>query len=258
MQEIHKYIFLVVISTSLLFSSNLVSAENIAAEPLQNARLRTMEGKENAKNAIEVQKERAEKIKEEVKQRAQKAQERIKEARKNAEEKAKDMREKAKQRISEIKDKKKQEMAQKIASQFERINKIWTDHFAKVLDRLDAVLQKIKSRTQKAGENGKDVSVVNTAIANAEAKITQARSAVALQAQKTYVLNVSTAAEATPTNQDTLVISLREQFKTLKEQLHKDLTALRDGAMKSAREAVKSAFEALSKIPGVDGDSAVN
>ncbi|MDO8530138.1 MAG: hypothetical protein Q7S10_01915 [bacterium] len=235
MKKIHKYLFLVVIAAGLASYSSLVFAEDSTVQPSQNVRATAMEAREAVKNRIEAQKEK------------------IKEAREAAQAKAKELKEKAKNRIEEIKDKKKKETAEKIASQFERINKIWTDHFTNVLDRLDAILQKIKSRTQKAGENGKDVTLVNAAITNAEAKIAQARSAVALQAQKTYVLNTS-ATDPTSTTQEALVTSLREQFKVLKKQLHTDLAALRDGAMKSAREAVKSTFEALSNIPGVDNE----
>lgn len=75
------------------------------------------------------------------------------------------------------------------------------------------------------------------------------------QAKKTYVAAVATTTSTTASStsaDDAAVRSLREAFKKAHEQLKKDLMALRDGAMKTAREAVKGAFTALRAIPGVD------
>ncbi|MDP2651933.1 MAG: hypothetical protein Q8O94_02245, partial [bacterium] len=49
-------------------------------------------------------------------------------------------------RVAEMQDKAKQTMAQKLTSQFENINTVWTDHFMNLLDRYDAILQKIQAR----------------------------------------------------------------------------------------------------------------
>src|SRR3989344_114570 len=151
--------------------------------------------RENIQNIKEVQKARLKNLKEEAKQRAEKEKARIKDLREKAESRVKEMRQKVQEKIARIKDAKKQEAATKITNQLERVNKVWTEHFSNVLDRLDAILQKITSRTQKAKENGKDVAAVESAIQKAQVAIKTARDAVALQAQKSYVIDASTAGD---------------------------------------------------------------
>ena len=164
-------------------------------------------------------------------------------------------------KLAEIKDRQKQRQAQQITNQFDHINKVWTDHFMKQLARYDTVLQKIQLRTNKASANGKDVADVNAAIQTAKAAISTARVAVTAQAQKTYVANATTISSATASpdtssGQGQLMQNLRSSFKTLRNQLFNDLFALRDGAMKNAKNAVQNALKTLSKIPGIDNEPA--
>jgi hypothetical protein len=230
MNNFKKYILIMGAST-LIFAGTVVMAETADSPlPSQNAKAFLLNLQQKAQ------------------ERAQAHKERVNEWRTEAVNKVRDVRENAQKRIDAIRDAKKRDAANKIINQLERINKNWTDHFARVLDHLDMVLQKIASRAQKAKDNGKDTSLVDAAIAAAEAKIVQARAAVATQAQKTYVLENSTAAN----DQGALMSQLREKFKALKDQLHTDLTTLRDGAMKEAKEAVKDAFKTLSSVLSVN------
>lgn len=279
MNKLGKYIFIAGVAGALLLSANVIFAEDTATTPTVNseearARLeaqklqieaqiqarkaemtaKKVEVKQNIQQMKEAQRKRLEELKKQAQERAKEAAAEIKEARTSAEARVKAAREEGKKRIQELKDTKKREAATKIVAQLDRINKNWTDHFTKVLDRLDAVLQKIKSRAEKAAANGKDVSMVTTAITDAQAKIDAARTAVAAQAQKTYVLDATVIVEPDTSGQDNLMAGLRSQFKRLKEQLHKDLTTLRDGAMKDARKAVADVLLKLSNIPGVDGE----
>jgi len=279
MNTLGKYIFIAGAAGALFLSANVIFAEDAATAPAVNseemrARLeaqklqieaqiqarkaeldvKKIETKQNIQQIKEAQRKRLEALKTEAQTRAREAAVKIKEARTNAQARVKAAREEGKKKIQELKDTKKREAATKIVAQLDRINKNWTDHFTKVLDRLDAVLQKIKSRSEKAAANGKDISTVTTAITDAQAKIDAARTAVAAQAQKTYVLDTTVIVDPNTSGQDNLMAGLRTQFKTLKEQLHKDLTTLRDGAMKDARKAVADVLLKLSNIPGVDGE----
>ncbi len=198
-----------------------------------------------------------EKLMEEAKQRAENANEKLKKLREEVRKKIEQKREEVQQKIAKIKDEKKKQQAEQMEKQFDHINQIWTDHFSKLLNHYDAVLQKIKTRTDKAAANGQDISTVNTAIQNAEAKIIAARTAVATQAGKTYTIDVTAitsgvASSTTTTGQDQIMKNLRAQFKAMKEQLRKDLFTLRDGAIKDTKAAVKNALQALSKVPKVD------
>ena len=186
--------------------------------------------------------------------RAEQAQQKIEQIREDVQERLAAKREAIEQKISQIKDRTKRSSAERIADQLNHINVVWTDHFSNVLDKLDAVLQKIKSRRDKALANGEDVSSVNTAIANAESKIAAARSAVENQAGKAYEIDAAalSSANMTQSSQDNLVKQLREQFKELRDQLFTDLTSLRDGAMRDARSSIQDAMQELSNIPNVD------
>ena len=155
--------------------------------------------------------------------------------------------------MRQIKDTTKQNATDRILNQMEKLNQVWASHFTNVLDRLEAVLEKIKSRKDKALANGKDVSLVIEAITKAEASIDAARVALEIQAQKTYVVDPGTISQETTTQegQNNLISDFRTQFKALRELLFADLKSLRDGAMKDARDSVKDVIKILSEIPVV-------
>lgn len=180
--------------------------------------------------------------------------EQVREIRAQALEKAKTARENLQKKVGEIKDQKKKEAAEKISNQLERLNNVWTDHFANVLDKLSAVLEKVKSRLEKAKAAGKDVSAVEAAMTKAEQAIEAAKAAVAEQAGKTYSVDTAsmTGSTATTSGQNNLVSALRTKFKAAREQMFKDLTALRDGKMKDARKAVQEAIQSLAKVPDIN------
>ena len=163
MHKIKKYIYLIGITGFLLLSATFIYAQTPNLDQL----------------------------KKKAQIRASQASQQIKELRDQAQARVKQIKENLQQKISQIKDKKKQDAANKIASQFDRINKVWTDHFTNVLSKLDAVLQKVKSRAEKAALAGKDVLAVNTAIQKAETTIKSAREAVLEQAKKTYIVDVT-------------------------------------------------------------------
>lgn len=165
------------------------------------------------------------------------------------------MRDKALEHLDAIQDKMKQEMAKRLVTQFDNLNKGWTDHFTQELDRYDALLVKIQDRATTAASNGKDISSTTAAIQAAKNAITAARTAVAAQIAKTYTPDTATTtATSTPAGQEKFMQTLRKSFKTVQNALFKDLFALRDGPMKDARRAVQKALQTLGKVPGVDGD----
>lgn len=185
------------------------------------------------------------------------SQERMKAKREEAQAKGTAKREKVAQRIKDIEDKAKKEAAQKIAEQFENLNKTWTDKFMNQLDKYDAIVQKMQARSSTAAAAGKDVTVANTAIGAAVTAIATAKEDVTAQAAKTYVLDTSTlptTSTTTPAGQTKLVQELRKKFQTMHTALFKDLFALRDGPMKDARKALENALKALGKVPKVDDD----
>lgn len=161
-------------------------------------------------------------------------------------------REEAKQRISNIRDKEKKQKAERLTEQFDKLNTKWTDHFIQLLERYEALLEKIQERAAIAESKGNDTTAVNSAIQSANTAIENARTAVAAQAAKAYAPDASaltaSAETATESGQSKLIKSLRTEFQALHKALFKDLYALRDGVMKDARSAVQEALQALSQI----------
>src|SRR5687767_9231693 len=96
---------------------------------------------------VQAQNTRLDQLRENAEERAEQLRERIAQLREQSQLRAEEAREKAQERMAQLRDEKKREAAQRIAGQFDHINGVWTDHFVNVLDRLDAVLQKIKSRS---------------------------------------------------------------------------------------------------------------
>lgn len=149
-------------------------------------------------------------------------------------------REEFKKKLEQIRDERKKQTAVRLEEQVNRQNERWTAHFVNVLERLEEVLGKIEVRADKAVSLGKDVSAVKTALQEAENAIMSAHSAVEAQAKKVYTIQITKEQE------------MRSAFQATKEQLKRDLAGLRDGAMKTAREAVRKVFEALARVPKVD------
>lgn len=185
-------------------------------------------------------------------------QERFEATREKSKQRMETLQEKASKRLEDIEDKPKQQLAQKLVTQFDNQNTVWTDQFMKTLEQYDVVLAKIQARADIAKGRGKDITSTTAAIQSAKTAIATARTAVTAQAGKTYTINTATIpvmATSTPTGQEKLMKGLRESFKSVHTSLFKDLFALRDGPMKNARKSVQTALQTLSKVKGVDDDS---
>jgi hypothetical protein len=219
--------------------------------------------KENLQSAREEAKQKIEAAREESKKKIESAREeakmRMEIAREEAKAKMEAQREKARQKLSEIKDKEKQQKAERVADQFDNLNKKWTGHFTQQLDKLGNVLIKIQERADIAARNGKDIAAVSIAIQSSKTAIEVAQVAVSAQAAKTYVLSSSSITTAssvtTSSGQNELINALKTQFQGMHKAIFKDLYALRDGVMKDARKSVQDALQILGQIPKVDEDS---
>ena len=220
-------------TTVLCFVFAFSAAAQTNAPLRQNVRTQIKAESENIKA------KRAE-LNAQLKEAQEAAKTRIETAREEAKKAVETRQAELKDKISKLRDEKKKQIAMRLDEQMARLNTQWTDHFNNVLNRLSEILSKVELRASKAETNGKDVASVKTAIQNAKASIETARAAVEVQAKKTYTATFSSEKE------------LGAAFKAVKEQLRKDLFGLRDGAMKSARESVQNAFQALKGVPKVD------
>ncbi|MDE1970547.1 MAG: hypothetical protein KGI50_03150 [Patescibacteria group bacterium] len=190
-------------------------------------------------------------------ERAQEAAAHIKDAQKKAEEEKAQHHTDLEDRISHITDSAKRTLATRIADQFDHINTVWTDHFTLVLNRYDAILQKIQTRADMAAANGNDVSAVTTLIQKTTTDLATARTAVEAQATKSYTAKLASSTsniEVSSSTESHFVQNFRDSFNTLHESLLHDLFALRDGAVRTVRTDLQRANQALQTIPGVDND----
>lgn len=228
-------------------------AQTIRAENAQAAKDFVGLSREEAKARLEAAREEA---KERMETAREEAKTRMEAAREEAKTRMETVREEAKQRLSEIKNKAKQQNAERIAERFGKLNKTWTDHFMKLLDRFDEIVQKMQNRAATAAAAGKDTAAADAAIQAAGAAIASARDAVIAQVAKTYTLDAAMISEttdaATTDEQEALVQSVRDSFQSAHRSLFNDLYALRDGALTSARRALQGALQALGDIPNVD------
>ncbi len=174
------------------------------------------------------------------------------ELKKDLEAKREQMKDRMEQHHQELKDKlktfrdqRKAQIAERVQNNLTALNERMITHFTNVLDRLEKILERIVSRTDKTEKNGRDVSAVRLAISKAETAIAAARGAVETQTGKTYPVEVGD--EST----------VRADVSAARQALHKDLKTVHE-AIVAAREAVHKAATSLGKIPKVDENPSKN
>ncbi len=207
----------------------------------------TTKTKEEVKAALEAKREEVQKVLE-TSREAMKAsvtakredfEQKLEQARETVKTNIEAKRTELKKKLEVVKSDAKKQAVERVDKEFERINTKQVENFNKVLVRLDEVLKKVVSRTDKAEASGKSVSGVRGTIASAETAIAGAREKVVLQAGKSYTITVTTEGE------------LRIAVEDARQALKGDLVAVQ-ASMKGAQEALKSAVTALSTIPGIN------
>ena len=209
-------------------------------EALQNI---LIEKKDALKQAIQ---ERRNIIQERINNKEEFARERIEntkqlmqERRENIREKIEEKRQIIKERLEKVEDERKQRIAEHLYDQINNLNERMSNTFSFILDKIEAVLSRIETRSEKAAENGADVSTVEAAITEAINAISASRAAIEAQSQKVYVFEVN--------SEETL----RLDVGSIRQSLHNDLVEVRRTIV-AAREAVRKAAVALARIPRVD------
>ena len=144
-----------------------------------------------------------------------------------------------KEQLGVLQDQRKAPIVERIYGNLNRLNdQIVTRLLAKI-DQIETVLERVKSRTDKAQEAGLDVSGVSEAIAVAEEAIEKARTTAETQAGKIYEIVISDEA------------NLRTDVKPGRDQLQSDLEVLRQQVV-LAREAVREAITTLAQVRGIE------
>ncbi|AKM79591.1 MAG: hypothetical protein UX85_C0001G0250 [Candidatus Beckwithbacteria bacterium GW2011_GWB1_47_15] len=131
-------------------------------------------------------------------------------------------------RLKQIRDERKLRLAAHLTERFNQINQKYTEHVARLLNRMRAILAKLETRVEEAGGDAE----TEAAIAAAYSAIAEAETANETQAAKEYELVFDDEA------------GLRSAAATAKQLLKDDLGELRDKvhqARKAVVEAIRTA-----------------
>ena len=144
-----------------------------------------------------------------------------------------------KEQLRLLEDQRKVPIVERIYDNLNRLNDQIVIQLLAKIDQIEEVLERVKSRTDKAQEAGLDVGGVREAIAVAEEAIEKARTTAETQAGKIYEIIISDEA------------NLRTDVKPVRDQLQSDLEALRQQVV-LAREAVREAITTLAQVRGIE------
>jgi len=145
-----------------------------------------------------------------------------------------------KEQLGLLQNEEKAEIVERIYDNLNRLNDQIVTRLLVKIDQIEEVLERVKSRTDKAQEAGLDVSGVREAIVVAEEAIENARAAAETQAGNVYEITIGDEA------------SLRTDIKPVRDRLQSDLEALRQKVV-LAREAVREAITTLAQVRGIEG-----
>lgn len=231
-----RTLYLAILTLSLLLAFPMASnAENTD----MNTEETTVEETEptgtpaSQKNRQAVMEKRQE-IKADVTEKRSEFQEQLTERREAAKEDFAEKREEFKMRLEEISDEKKQQIVERVDAHITETNQNITTRLAEHLDKITEIIDRIEA---KAGELEGDTKAVDDAVTVARAAVETAQDAVAEQAGKEYVIEIT---------DDT---SLREDVKTVVDQFRADIKATAE-TVKEARQKTVDAARALGQAKG--------
>jgi len=183
---------------------------------------------------------RVEEIKQEITANREQFREQLEARKEEAQALIQQNREALAERVKSIQDERKQTVVINLSEKIDELNARYMDHLTSAINNIEAVLQGVISRTEKAAVDGKDVSGVRGAIAEAEEDIATARSYVIGQSATTYVIDDNLIEE-----------SLRSEISRVRDVFKSDLQAVKDEVMR-ARESVSDAAMLLGRIQGIN------
>lgn len=140
-----------------------------------------------------------------------------------------------KEKLKIIKDETKKKIIEKVYGRINPLNEIITNHYLDVLNRLENLLERVKSKTAESKINGLDTKKVEEKINKAEGAIKKAREATIVQSQRVYKPPEITSEE-----------NLRLKVREIRKQIHGDLKNVEE-LVRQARDAVREAARELAQ-----------
>lgn len=189
-----------------------------------------------AKEASSPATTRREAVKEKIDTRKAAIQQKIETRKENVENKITAMKEKIatreaalKAKLAAFKDKRKAEIAERVNTNLNKINKNQTDQMLKHLERMSELLDKLETRVNSGSPDVKDQTVAKAAIADSKAKIAAATAVVEAQAQKDYTITITSESK------------VRADAQKMRDQLRTDLQAVKQQVI-DAKQSVSNAI----------------
>lgn len=179
---------------------------------------------------------RKEKVQDRIEARKENVKERIETRKENIQTRIANMKERVaskeaalKARLETFRDKKKAQVAERVNTNLNRINQNQVEQMQRHLNTMTSILDKLEARVNQSTPDIKDPALAKQAIADARAAISSASQALAAQTEKDYTITVTSESK------------IREDAKSMRDQLHTDLKALRE-QVRNAKKAVSNAI----------------
>jgi len=137
-------------------------------------------------------------------------------------------------RLQKIVSQRRRVLLEKINEKITEVNQGFMTKMAEALDRLQEILDKIANQKEEAEAKSLDVDALEEAITVAEGAIMEAREAVAQQAEKEYVLDISDEERLRA-----LVGGSVSQFRLDLRDVHKKVVDAKQAVYKAASELAK-------------------
>jgi len=143
-----------------------------------------------------------------------------------------------KNQVKNLKNESKQAAVDRINENLARLNDRKTQHMEQVLAHLVTIVERVKEKAQEAQVDGKNTTLIDSAIVSAEEAIVTAQAAVDVQSQKVY--SVDTTDE----------LKVRQAAKEVIKSMRADLAATQELVM-LAKKATHAAAKALRLVMGL-------
>lgn len=219
------------------------AVKNVTQEQREEVKERALEVQQKAQelrqNVVEQFQAKRLEVKSQIKEKREEVRNAVETKRAEVKATVEQKRTELRDRLSAVRDERKKAVVERLYDNLNALNKRMVDLLFSKLEHIENILDRVRSRADKAEAHDLDVSSARDEIAAAQQAIERARAVLREQAGKSYTIEV--------TDETTL----RQKVQAVKEQLHADLAAARD-AVKAAMEAVRKAAVALAQIPRVN------
>ncbi len=144
-------------------------------------------------------------------------------------------------KLQAFKDKRKAEVTEKVSTNLNRVNQRQTEQMLNHLDKMSSILNRLESRVNNPTADIKDVNAAKDAISKSREMIASASTAATTQAAKDYTIQVTSESK------------VKTDAKSQRDQLHKDLKAVRQLVIEAKQSVGNAISIARSGVKAKEG-----